>query len=127
MVPRGQCERLDGLCGVWLTEVQPRTGSARTPVEYGCYVGHFAARLDVLARTLADASLADAHAPHPDKRRQGVPGASSVNVRQDTHDTAFLGHYGNRGHQVAVPKDVERAIAQRGRTQEDESDGQTDV
>jgi len=78
-----------GIIGAWLAEVQQRTGSARTPVEYGRYVRHFSARLNVLGRTLADASPADAHAfayaPLPDERRQGalgrVPGASSVNVR----------------------------------------------
>jgi site-specific recombinase XerD len=78
-----------GIIGAWLAEVQQRTGSARTPVEYGRYVSHFANRLGDLGRTLADATAADAHAfayaPLPDRRRAGAPGrepgASSVNVR----------------------------------------------
>jgi len=78
-----------GIIGAWLAEVQQRTGSARTPVEYGRYVAHFASRLDALGRTLADATPADAHAfayaPLPDRRRHGAPGKapgpSSVNVR----------------------------------------------
>ena len=78
-----------GIIGAWLAEVQQRTGSTRTPVEYGRYVAHFADRLADLGRTLADATAADAHAfayaPLPDRRRNGAPGkppgASSVNVR----------------------------------------------
>jgi integrase/recombinase XerD len=78
-----------GIIGAWLAEVQQRTGSARTPVEYARYVAHFAQRLDDLGRTLAEATPADAHAfayaPLPDRRRQGAagkaPGPSSVNVR----------------------------------------------
>jgi len=78
-----------GIIGAWLAEVQQRTGSTRTPVEYGRYVAHFAQRLDERGRTLSDATPADAHAfayaPLPDRRRNGalgkLPGASSVNVR----------------------------------------------
>lgn len=78
-----------GIIGAWLAEVQQRTGSTRTPVEYGRYVAHFAARLDALGRSLAEATAADAHAfayaPLPDRRRGGEmgkpPGPSSVNVR----------------------------------------------
>jgi site-specific recombinase XerD len=78
-----------GIIGAWLAEVQQRTGSARTPVEYGRYVTHFARRLDALGRPLAEATAADAHAfayaPLPDRRRGGdpgkAPGPSSVNVR----------------------------------------------
>lgn len=78
-----------GIIGAWLAEVQQRTGSNRTPVEYGRYVAHFAARLHELGRTLTDATAADAHAfayaPLPDRRRSGepgkAPGPSSVNVR----------------------------------------------
>ena len=78
-----------GIIGAWLAEVQQRTGSKRTPVEYARYVAHFAQRLDYLGRTLAEATPADAHAfayaPLPDRRRNGepgkAPGPSSVNVR----------------------------------------------
>lgn len=78
-----------GIIGAWLAEVQQRTGSTRTPVEYGRYAAHFAARLDDLGRSLGDATAADAHAfayaPLPDRRRGGglgkPPGPSSVNVR----------------------------------------------
>ena len=78
-----------GIIGAWLAEVQQRSGSTRTPVEYGRYVAHFADRLHELGRTLAEATSADAHAfayaPLPDQRRGGLPGKapgpSSVNVR----------------------------------------------
>jgi len=78
-----------GLIGAWLAEVQQRTGSKRTPVEYGRYVAHFADRLHELGRPLAEATPADAHtfayAPLPDRRRGGqlgkAPGPSSVSVR----------------------------------------------
>lgn len=78
-----------GIIGAWLAEVQQRTGSMRTPVEYGRYVAHFADQLGELGRTLADAASADAHAfayaPLPDRRRGGAPGRepgpASVNVR----------------------------------------------
>lgn len=78
-----------GIIGAWLAEVQQRTGSTRTPTEYGRYVAHFAARLSDLGRTLVDATPADAHAfayaPLPDRRRRGAPGRkpgpASVNVR----------------------------------------------
>lgn len=78
-----------GLIGAWLAEVQQRTGSKRTPVEYGRYVAHFADRLHTLGRSLAEATAADAHtfayAPLPDRRRGGqlgkAPGPSSVSVR----------------------------------------------
>jgi site-specific recombinase XerD len=78
-----------GLIGAWLAEVQQRTGSTRTPTEYGRYAAHFAARLDARGLTLAEATAADAHAfayaPLPDRRRGGVPGRApgpaSVNVR----------------------------------------------
>ncbi len=51
-----------GIIGAWLAEVQQRTGSTRTPVEYARYVAHFADRLHELGRTLADATPADTHA-----------------------------------------------------------------
>jgi integrase/recombinase XerD len=78
-----------GIVHAWLAEVALRTGSERTPVEYGRYVAHFAARLARYGRTLAEATTADAHAfayaPLPDIRRGGEPGKppgpSSVSVR----------------------------------------------
>jgi integrase/recombinase XerD len=78
-----------GIIGAWLAEVQQRTGSTRTPVEYARYVAHFAARLHELGRSLPDATPADAHAfayaPLPDRRRDGqpgkAPGPASVSVR----------------------------------------------
>lgn len=78
-----------GIIGAWLAEVQDRTGSTRTPAEYGRYASHFADRLDAQWRTLTDATTADVHAfayaPLPDRRRGGRPGrklgASAVNVR----------------------------------------------
>ena len=78
-----------GIIGAWLAEVQQRTGSERTPVEYGRYIAHFAHRLDSFGRSLSEATTADAHAfayaPLPDRRRNGelgkAPGPSAVNVR----------------------------------------------
>lgn len=78
-----------GIIGAWLAEVQRRTGSDRTPTEYGRYAAHFADRLDAAGRTLAEATTSDVHAfayaPLPDRRRGGAlgrqPGASAVNVR----------------------------------------------
>lgn len=78
-----------GLIGAWLAEVQQRTGSKRTPVEYGRYVAHFAIHVHKLGRCLSEATPADAHlfayAPLPDRRRGGklgkTPGPSSVSVR----------------------------------------------
>lgn len=78
-----------GIVGAWLAEVTQRTGSTRTPVEYGRYAAHFAARLAGSGRTLDEATTADCHAfayaPLPDARRGGTPGRSpgpaSVSVR----------------------------------------------
>lgn len=78
-----------GIAAAWLAEVHQRTGSDRTPTEYGRYAGHFAAMLAGQGKTLAEATPADAHAfayaPLPDRRRGGAPGRepgpASVNVR----------------------------------------------
>lgn len=78
-----------GLIGAWLAEVHQRTGSKRTPVEYGRYVAHFSVHLYERGRSLSEATPADAHAfayaPLPDRRRDGklgkAPGPSSVSVR----------------------------------------------
>lgn len=78
-----------GMIGAWLAEVRERTGSARTPTEYGRYAMHFARMLQGQGRSLAEATPADAqtfaYAALPDRRRGGklgkAPGPSSVNVR----------------------------------------------
>jgi integrase/recombinase XerD len=78
-----------GIARAWLAEVEQRTGSTRTPVEYGRYLDRFATRLAAYGRTLDTATPADAHAfayaPLPDARRGGAlgkdPGPASVNVR----------------------------------------------
>ncbi len=78
-----------GIVLAWLAEVAQRTGSTRTPVEYGRYVERFAARLTAYGRSLGEATPADCHAfayaPLPDARRGGEPGKppgpASVNVR----------------------------------------------
>lgn len=82
-------DRWVGIVGAWLAEVHRRTGSERTPTEYGRYVRHFVHQLQKRDRSLAQATPADAHAfayaPLPDRRRGGKPGKppgpSSVNVR----------------------------------------------
>lgn len=78
-----------GIIGAWLAEVQRRTGSDRTPTEYGRYAAHFADRLATQGRTFTEATTDDVHAfayaPLPDRRKGGAlgrrPGASAVNVR----------------------------------------------
>lgn len=74
------------LIGAWLAEVKSRTGSDRTPVEYGRYAARFAEWVggDLAAATTASVH-AFAYAPLPDRRRGGrpgkTPGASAINVR----------------------------------------------
>ncbi len=78
-----------GIAAAWLAEVTQRTGSTRTPVEYGRYLRQFVERLTGYGRDLTTAAAADvqafAYAPLPDARRGGQPGKppapSSVNVR----------------------------------------------
>lgn len=78
-----------GMIGAWLAEVRERTGSDRTPTEYGRYAMHFARMLQENGRSLAEATPADAqtfaYAALPDRRRGGElgksPGPASVNVR----------------------------------------------
>jgi len=85
----GGRDRWASIVRAWLAEVSLRTGSTRTPVEYGRYAAHFAARLAAYGRSLDDAAAADCHAfayaPLPDARRGGAPGKTpgpaSVNVR----------------------------------------------
>jgi integrase/recombinase XerD len=74
------------LIGAWLAEVQARTGSDRTPTEYGRYAARFAEWVGGdLGRATTAAIHAFAYAPLPDHRRGGkpgkTPGASSINVR----------------------------------------------
>lgn len=78
-----------GIILAWTAELRQRTGSERTPTEYGRYAAHFRDMLVSLGRDLEHATPADVHAfayaPLPDRRRGGrpgkAPGPSSVNVR----------------------------------------------
>lgn len=78
-----------GIILAWKAELQQRTGSERTPTEYGRYADHFQEILSSLGRGLESATPADAHAfayaALPDHRRGGrpgkAPGPASVNVR----------------------------------------------
>lgn len=78
-----------GIILAWTAELRQRTGSERTPTEYGRYAEHFRDMLAGLGLELTDATPAHVHAfanaPLPDRRRGGrlgkAPGPASVNVR----------------------------------------------
>lgn len=70
-----------GIILAWTAELRQRTGSERTPTEYGRYAEHFRDMLAGLGRGLESATPADAHAFAyallPDRRRGGRPGKAT--------------------------------------------------
>lgn len=62
----------------WLEEVRQRTGSERTPTEYGRYVARFLASVDDPAQTTPAMVHTFAYAPGPSGK---TPSASTVTVR----------------------------------------------
>ena len=62
----------------WLEEVRQRTGSERTPTEYGRYVARFLASVDDPAQTTPAMVHSFAYAPGPSGK---IPSASTVTVR----------------------------------------------
>ncbi len=78
------------ILNAWSEELQQRTGSNRTPVEYRRYAEHLQAMIEADGRNLEAATprdvLAFAYAPLPNGRKKGSPpgkrpGPASVNVR----------------------------------------------